>query len=91
MGASLASPTHLLILLVVCLLLFGAKRLPEIGRSLGSGLHEFKTTVSGADGITNIGEGTNEMHAAALPEVARTAGVPRETTSARERTPSDEL
>lgn len=59
MGASLASPTHLLILAVVCLLLFGAKRLPEIGRSLGSGMREFKTSVSGADGL-GLGEAQPE-------------------------------
>jgi sec-independent protein translocase protein TatA len=34
-------------LLLLALLLFGAKRLPEIGRSLGSGMREFKDSVSG--------------------------------------------
>jgi sec-independent protein translocase protein TatA len=42
MFTGLASPTHLLILLVIILLLFGAKRLPELGRSLGQGLQELK-------------------------------------------------
>jgi sec-independent protein translocase protein TatA len=41
MFAGLASPTHLLLLLVLIILLFGAKRLPEMGRSLGRGLQEF--------------------------------------------------
>ena len=41
------SPWELAILLVVVLLLFGAKRLPEIGRSLGSGMREFKDSISG--------------------------------------------
>jgi sec-independent protein translocase protein TatA len=40
-------PTEIVLLLVVALLLFGAKRLPEIGRSLGSGMREFKDSVSG--------------------------------------------
>jgi sec-independent protein translocase protein TatA len=39
---------ELLILLVVLLLVFGAKRLPEMGRSLGKGMREFKEGVSGA-------------------------------------------
>ena len=43
----LDSPTHILLVLVVVLLLFGAKRLPEVGRSLGSGLRGFKESVSG--------------------------------------------
>jgi len=41
------SPTHLIALLLIALLLFGARRLPEIGRSLGSGMREFKDSVSG--------------------------------------------
>ena len=43
----LDNPIHLLILLVILLLLFGAKRLPEMGRSLGSGLRGFKESISG--------------------------------------------
>ena len=38
----LDNPLHILILLVVVLLVFGAKRLPEIGRSLGEGMRGFK-------------------------------------------------
>jgi sec-independent protein translocase protein TatA len=41
------SPTHIILLLLIALLLFGAKRLPEIGRSLGTGMREFKDSVSG--------------------------------------------
>ena len=41
------SAPEIILLLVVALLLFGAKRLPEIGRSLGSGMREFKDSVSG--------------------------------------------
>ena len=40
---------ELLILLIVLLLVFGAKRLPEMGRSLGKGMREFKDSVSGID------------------------------------------
>jgi sec-independent protein translocase protein TatA len=40
-------PTEIILLLLVALLLFGAKRLPEIGRSLGTGMREFKDSVSG--------------------------------------------
>ena len=43
------SPWELLILLVVVLLVFGPKRLPEMGRSLGKGLREFKDSISGRD------------------------------------------
>jgi sec-independent protein translocase protein TatA len=40
---------EILIFLVVVLLLFGASRVPEIGRSLGKGMREFKDAVSGRD------------------------------------------
>jgi sec-independent protein translocase protein TatA len=40
---------EILIILVVLLLLFGAKRLPEMGRSLGRGMREFKDAVTGKD------------------------------------------
>ena len=39
----------LLILLVVLLVIFGPKRLPEMGRSLGKGMREFKDSISGND------------------------------------------
>jgi sec-independent protein translocase protein TatA len=42
----LENPFHLAIILVVVLLVFGAKRLPEMGRSLGAGLRGFKESVS---------------------------------------------
>jgi sec-independent protein translocase protein TatA len=43
----LDNPLHIAFLLVILLLVFGARRLPEIGRSLGSGLREFKQSISG--------------------------------------------
>jgi sec-independent protein translocase protein TatA len=43
------SPTHIILLLLIALLLFGAKRLPEIGRSLGTGMREFKDSLTGSN------------------------------------------
>ena len=48
----LDNPTHIAILVVVLLLVFGAKRIPEIARSLGSGMREFKDSVSGGSSST---------------------------------------
>jgi sec-independent protein translocase protein TatA len=42
MFSGLESPTYLLLVFLVVVLLFGAKRLPEIGRDLSSGIHGFK-------------------------------------------------
>jgi sec-independent protein translocase protein TatA len=52
---------------VVALLLFGAKRLPEIGRSLGTGMREFKNSVSGVTGLTG-GLHDDDKDAAAPPK-----------------------
>jgi sec-independent protein translocase protein TatA len=40
---------ELLLVLLVVLLVFGPKRLPEMGRSLGKGMREFKDSISGND------------------------------------------
>ena len=40
-------PWHIILLLAIALLLFGGKRLPEVGKSLGHGMREFKDAVSG--------------------------------------------
>ena len=42
-------PWEILILVLVLLLVFGPKRIPEIGRGLGKGMREFKDSVTGKD------------------------------------------
>jgi sec-independent protein translocase protein TatA len=54
-------PMEIVGLLLLALLLFGAKRLPEIGKSLGTGMREFKDSVSGKNDDHEI------HHAAELP------------------------
>jgi len=53
-------PTHLLLILVVALLVLGPKRLPEVGRSLGKGLRDFRHAITFDD---------NEREAFAMPPV----------------------
>jgi sec-independent protein translocase protein TatA len=43
----LDNPVHIIFLLILLLLVFGAKRLPEMGRSLGTGMRGFKESLSG--------------------------------------------
>jgi sec-independent protein translocase protein TatA len=57
----LTSPTHIALLLLLALVLFGAKRLPEIGRSLGTGMREFKESVTHEH--TALPETTEHEHA----------------------------
>ncbi|MDX6720524.1 MAG: sec-independent protein translocase protein TatA [Solirubrobacteraceae bacterium] len=40
-------PLELIVVLVIALLVFGPKKLPELGRSLGSGMREFKDSITG--------------------------------------------
>ncbi len=61
MGTGLLQPTHLIFLLILALLLFGAKRLPEIGRSLGVGMREFKDSVTGVQEATKIDTSRSEL------------------------------
>ena len=42
-------PLELAIVLVIALVIFGPKRLPDLGKSLGSGMREFKDSLSGKD------------------------------------------
>ena len=41
-------PIELIVVLVVALLIFGPKKLPDLGRSLGGGMKEFKDSVTGS-------------------------------------------
>jgi sec-independent protein translocase protein TatA len=70
----LDNPIHLVLLLGILLLVFGAKRLPEMGRSLGSGLRGFKESISGDDAPAPI-----EAHtASAAPRTAASTPVSAE-------------
>ena len=47
---SMPGPLEVVVILLVVLLLFGAKRLPEIGRALGEGIREFKKSMRETSG-----------------------------------------
>jgi sec-independent protein translocase protein TatA len=59
---------ELLLLGLVALLLFGPKRLPELGRGLGKGMREFKDSISGA---TDLTAAPVAVESTAADEVAR--------------------
>ncbi len=46
MIGDILQPTHLLFVLVIALLVLGPKRLPEVGRSLGRGIRDFKNALN---------------------------------------------
>ena len=49
MIGDILQPTHLLLILVVALIVLGPKRLPEVGKSLGRGLRDFRHALSAED------------------------------------------
>jgi sec-independent protein translocase protein TatA len=71
---------ELLILLVVLLLVFGAKRLPEMGKSLGKGMREFKDSVSGKYDDETVDE-VAELPPAVEPTTTATSARERDTVS----------
>ena len=76
MFAGLASPSHLLVVLVVVLLLFGAKRIPELAKGLGTGVKELREGFStGEDateaGVHESGKARSEASASAGDETIR--------------------
>ena len=72
---------EILILLLVVLLVFGPKRLPEMGRSLGRGMREFKDSVSGKDDDErDLHRDSDDLRRAELPPAEQPVGT--QTTSA---------
>jgi len=72
----LDNPVHIAFLLIVLLLVFGARRLPEMGRSLGHGMRGFKDALGGEGGPASIGSGP-----------ASIGSTPASVEPAAERTP----
>jgi sec-independent protein translocase protein TatA len=58
----LFTPTHLIVLAVVVLILFGGKKLPELGKGLGEGLRGFKDGMKGVtDDVNKPGEASHTV------------------------------
>lgn len=73
-----SNPENLLIVLLIVLVLFGAKRLPGLGRGLGQGMREFK------DGITGASKPEDDE----VPVISSASATPAPTAE-RPREPAD--
>ena len=62
MFTGLASPSHLIVVLAILLLLFGAKRIPELAKSLGTGIKEFREGISSSDDAKPEGSESEMPH-----------------------------
>jgi len=75
----LSNPIHIAFLLVILLLVFGAKRLPEMGRSLGEGLRGFKSSIEGEPAPSEIAPPATTIpaqDAQAVPPASETVPAP---------------
>jgi len=62
-------PLELMIVLVIALMVFGPKKLPELGKSLGSGMREFKSSITGEKDEADQDVASDEAHRARLAAV----------------------
>jgi sec-independent protein translocase protein TatA len=71
----LDNPLHIAFLVILLLLVFGAKRLPEMGRSLGAGMRGFRDSISGetdvAPALTETSAATEPSSAVGVADAAR--------------------
>src|SRR5688572_18752292 len=82
-------PMELVFVLVVLLLLFGAKRLPELGSGLGKGIREFKRSMSDIKGEIERTDDPNKIHQPP-PNSSIPSGQPRQQASATPEEPEAE-
>jgi sec-independent protein translocase protein TatA len=81
----LDNPLHIAFLVVILLLVFGARRLPEIGRSLGSGMREFKDSISGESKQPSLSQTTQQQP----PEAQQVAPAPPAQAAAPAPAPAE--
>jgi sec-independent protein translocase protein TatA len=72
----LDNPIHIAFLLILLLLVFGAKRLPEMGKSLGTGMRGFKDALSGDDSQPTLATHQHEVAVAPVVAEAQPVAVP---------------
>jgi sec-independent protein translocase protein TatA len=82
MGSDLFAPWHIIILVIVLVVLFGAKRLPGAAHSLGRSMHIFKKSVQGLmpDESDSAANPTGDSYFSAVPPPAVTAAPPAGAT-----------
>ena len=70
---NILQPTHLLVVLAVALLVLGPKRLPDVGRAIGRGIHDFKSAVDDVKPSRDDLLGTAEADVPPVPAADRRA------------------
>jgi sec-independent protein translocase protein TatA len=81
MLSGLENPTHWLVVIAIALVLFGPKRLPELGRSLGTGIRGFKDALEGKDEPPDPREAPSAADEAESPQRPAPIGSPPNAAS----------
>ena len=74
-------PLEIAIVLIIVLIIFGPKRLPELGRSMGRGIREFKGSLSGDDDKDDVDDKRAELEASKAKEATPTEPVEGEVVT----------
>ena len=82
-GMANVGPLELGVVLIIVLVVFGPKRLPELGRSLGDGIREFKSSLSGEDG-DGPAEEPRELHSGAPAKAVQGEALTPQVTPKRQ-------
>ena len=80
MFTGLESPSHLILVLAIVLLLFGAKRVPELAKGLGTGIKEFRQGISTGESTEAEASESEQARSGEAPSGTR-AGASGETVS----------
>jgi len=75
-------PLEIAVVLVIVLIIFGPKRLPELGKSMGHGIREFKNSISGDSDKDSPDEKKPELEASQQAQVSQPQPQPPTTASA---------
>ena len=74
-------PTELIIVLVIVLVIFGPKRLPGLGRSLGSGMKEFRDSIQGKGSDRDLDEDDDDDDRDSSRQASAALGRPDDETA----------
>lgn len=82
-------PLEIIIVLIIALIVFGPKRLPELGNSLGRGIREFKETVTGDKKKDDDDDDAKMLHASEVTTAKAPESTPVATAPAEKPTEAE--
>jgi sec-independent protein translocase protein TatA len=80
-------PLEIAVVLVIVLIIFGPKRLPELGQSMGRGIREFKNSISGDKDKDSPEEKRRELQASQQAQAAKPQAVTEDASAEKHAEP----